>query len=187
MKHCDNPECPYFKRVNKFAEYRDDINTCSDCGSVLKNGERPDIEYEQEEIDPLVNISSYRDLQDAYLVRGKLESDGIRVFLRNEHTIGVQWLYSTALGGVKLDVPESQAKKALSLLEEYQSREIAEQTLDSKIETNGTCPACKSTNIQYYDRSRKYSAISLIISFPLVLFGKRYKCLDCKHIWKPKK
>ena len=186
MKYCDNPECPYFKRVNKFAEYRDEFNTCSDCGSVLKSGDRPEIGIDDLDIDPLVNISSYRDLQDAYLAKGRLESEGVKVFLRNEHTIGVQWLYSTALGGVKLDVPESQVQQAVSILKEDHSEEITDQHLNGSSDINGTCPKCNSTNTLYYDRARKYSAISLMLSFPLVLFGKRYKCLDCNHIWKPK-
>jgi len=32
---CPNPECPYQKRHHQAAEYRDGIETCSDCGSAL--------------------------------------------------------------------------------------------------------------------------------------------------------
>jgi len=187
LKYCDNAKCPYFIRVNKYAEYRDEVNKCSDCGSVLKKGERPDLQNkEQKEIDPIVNISSYRDLQDAYLAKGKLESEGIKVFLKNEYTIGVQWLYSGALGGVKLDVPKSQAQQALDILREDKSEEIIKQSNNRNIKNNDVCPICKSTNIQYYERSRKFGALTLLTGIPLILFGKRYKCLDCNHKWKPK-
>ncbi len=187
MKHCDNPDCPYFIRVNKYAEYHDDINTCSDCGESLKPGERPELKHiEKAEVDSLVNIASYRDLPDAYLVKGKLESEGISVFLRNEHTIGVQWLYSNALGGVKLDVPESQVEQAHNILKEDYTEEITDQDQNESTDADGTCPICNSTNTQYYDRARKFGAITYLTGLPLLLFGKRYQCLDCKHVWKPK-
>jgi len=189
MKHCDNSDCPYFKRVNKFAEYLDEFMTCSDCGAVLKPGDRPERDNDEAdnklEIEPLVNISSYRDLQDAYLAKGKLESEGIQTFLRNEHTIGIQWLYSTALGGVKLDVPKSQVQEALKILEEDDSNEITDQDNAGSSDNQNTCPNCNSSNIQFSDRARIFGAISLMIGFPLVLFGKRYKCLKCHHVWKP--
>jgi len=187
LKHCDNPECSYFKRIHKYAEYRDDITLCSDCGSILKDGGRPDIENNyDDEGESLVNVASYRDLQDAYLVKGKLESEGIQVFLRNEHTIGIYWLYSNALGGIKLDVPESQVQQAQNIIEEDRTEEITNLIFDDKIDPNGKCPICNSTNTQFYDRTRKFAAISCLIGLPLLLFGRRYKCLDCKHVWKPK-
>ncbi|UCG77952.1 MAG: DUF2007 domain-containing protein [Nitrospirota bacterium] len=186
MKYCDNPDCPYFIRVNKYAEYFDEIDKCSDCGSELKHGERPEVEdIIHDEKEALVNIAGYRDLQDAYLAKGILESEGITVFLKNEHTIGVQWLYSNALGGVQLAVPKEQADDARIILKDIIGETAEDRRAVKVVDDISVCPRCNSTNTKYYDRATKASAFSLLIGLPLMIFGKRYKCLDCNKIWKP--
>ncbi|MGG4603753.1 DUF2007 domain-containing protein [Paenalcaligenes sp. Me131] len=66
----------------------------------------------------LVTISRYSFPHEAYVARALLESEGIPVFLADEHTITMQWLYSNALGGVRLQVPETFAARAVELLAE---------------------------------------------------------------------
>ncbi|MDY7226387.1 hypothetical protein [Hyalangium rubrum] len=40
-RHCPNPECPFFKKFNAPAEYREGFESCSDCGSALADGPVP--------------------------------------------------------------------------------------------------------------------------------------------------
>ncbi|WP_298438349.1 hypothetical protein [Geobacter sp.] len=63
----------------------------------------------------LVTIAQYRDLPEAGLAKSKLEAAGIVCFLDNEYTVGANWLYSNALGGVKLNVKKMQKKPKLLL------------------------------------------------------------------------
>ena len=56
--------------------------------------------------------------QDAYLPKAFLESEGITVFLKDENTIQVFNFYSSAVGGVKMLVPTSQAERAIKLLQD---------------------------------------------------------------------
>jgi len=35
MPFCPNPECPHWKRLGEPAEFRGEVNICSDCGSQL--------------------------------------------------------------------------------------------------------------------------------------------------------
>lgn len=66
----------------------------------------------------LVTIAAYAYLADACLSRVLLEGAGIPCFLENESLIGIHALYSGALGGVRLQVPEESAEAALLLLAE---------------------------------------------------------------------
>lgn len=70
----------------------------------------------------LIEIANYQFSSEAYLFKGKLESEGIEVFLQNENTINTDPLLSTALGGVKLFVNSEdvlQSKQILDAIPEY--------------------------------------------------------------------
>lgn len=64
----------------------------------------------------LVTTAQHRDLPEAGLAKSKLEAAGIPCFLDNEYTVGVNWHYSIALGGLKLNVPEECAEEAKAKL-----------------------------------------------------------------------
>jgi len=64
----------------------------------------------------MVTICSYSRPYEANIVKSQLESAGIPVFIADEYTIGINWLYSNALGGVKVQVPESLASAAKELI-----------------------------------------------------------------------
>ncbi len=64
----------------------------------------------------LVTIASFSFPHEAHIARAKLDSEGIPAVLADEFTISMQWLYSNALGGVKVQVPPSCAERALEIL-----------------------------------------------------------------------
>lgn len=127
----------------------------------------------------LVTIGRYRDLPDAWLAKSRLEAAGITCFLEDEYTIGVNWLYSNVVGGVKLTVPEESAKEARALLDEVTKPEAVEGA-----RSDPGCPACGATEIETSNYTRRFAALSLLVSLPLPLFGKRYRCGKCGHRWK---
>ena len=53
----------------------------------------------------------------AYLLRARLEGSGITSYVRDENMVAVDWLYSNALGGVKLDVADEDYERARQILE----------------------------------------------------------------------
>ena len=55
----------------------------------------------------------------AHAMRVQLEAAGIPVFLGDELTIAMDWLLSNAIGGVKVQVPESYAEEAARVLEDF--------------------------------------------------------------------
>jgi len=130
----------------------------------------------------LVTVAQYRDLPEAGLAKSKLEAAGIPCFLDNEYTIGANWLYSNALGGVKLNVPEKYAEEAKFIIEE--SAEPVEQEVTEGLLPESACPACGATEIETKNYTRNFAAVSLLISLPVFLFLKRYRCKSCGHRWK---
>jgi hypothetical protein len=59
----------------------------------------------------LVTVASFRDLHEALLAKGSLDSAGITCFLANENIVRLDWLYANAVGGIKLRVPGAQVKQ----------------------------------------------------------------------------
>jgi hypothetical protein len=56
--------------------------------------------------------------QQLWIIRGRLESEGIECFIKDELTVQSYNLYSNAVGGVKLQVLEKDQKRAVEILVE---------------------------------------------------------------------
>jgi len=67
----------------------------------------------------LVTIARFSYPTEAHIARTKLETEGIWAFVADEHLITANWLYSNAVGGVKLQVSERNAEQALEILGIY--------------------------------------------------------------------
>lgn len=74
----------------------------------------------------LITVISFTLPHDAHFAKGKLQSEGIEVFIKDEMTAQVHNFYSNAIGGVKLQVRESDIAIAHQIL--VQSGYIKEQT-----------------------------------------------------------
>lgn len=119
-------------------------------------------------------IASFEFSADVQIIKGKLESEGIKVFLRDENTLNSDPLISTAIGGVKLQVYSHEKERAIEIY-----NEIRAYALD-KDDHPVVCPNCKATKSEvYYERKGIFYKL-----FPF--FEKRkYKCLNCGMITKP--
>lgn len=119
-------------------------------------------------------LASFEYAADVQIIKGKLESEGIPVFLRDENTLNSDPLISNAIGGVKLQVYAKDRERAIAIY-----NEVRAYALDD----NGTpvvCPNCKATKSEaFYTRKGIFYKL-----FPF--FEKRkYKCLNCGIITKP--
>ncbi|MCU4386420.1 DUF2007 domain-containing protein [Acinetobacter haemolyticus] len=52
-------------------------------------------------------VKSFSFPYEAQIAKTQLEAAGIPAQIENEHTINMNWLYSNALGGVRLLVPNA--------------------------------------------------------------------------------
>ncbi len=103
------------------------------------------------------------------VVKSKLESEGIECEVLDEHTVQVHNFLSHAIGGVRLQVAESNFKKARVILEENGLVQKESESNQSSIE--------KTINNPKFQRIVKYSLVGLIttvVLFALTMFVYRY-------------
>jgi predicted RNA-binding Zn-ribbon protein involved in translation (DUF1610 family) len=126
----------------------------------------------------LIEIANYQFSSEAYLFKGKLESEGIEVFLQNENTINTDPLLSSALGGVKLFVNSEDVLQSRQILDA-----IPEYSLNDKGELL-TCPNCGSQKIYMTTTIKDIKSflafIYGLLTLSMPLFSKqKYKCESC--------
>jgi hypothetical protein len=123
-----------------------------------------------------VPIQVYQNYIDAHIIKGRLEEVGIECWLKDEHTVTTNPIWTNAVGGIKLMVAEEQQKEAFSLLQEF----------DTALRNSRACKNCGSNNIEYVSTPRKASNwFSALVSFFFGDFAiapdKVYHCFDCGH------
>src|SRR5450631_3047412 len=68
------------------------------------------------EWDDLVMLRQFRDLPEALLAKGSLQSSGIDAVLVDDNIVRTNWAFSDLVGGIKLCVREQDEESALELL-----------------------------------------------------------------------
>jgi len=123
-------------------------------------------------------IAKFQYSSEAQIIKGRLEADGIQVYLSDNLTIDTDPLISNAIGGVKLKVLTIQSEEAENILKSIQKYSIDDE--GQMIE----CPKCNSKSVALF------STIKDIKSFFAFLFGflfgslplhtkYKYKCESC--------
>jgi len=124
----------------------------------------------------LVTLGSFEFLADVQIIKGKLESEGIPVTLKDANTVGVEPFASNAIGGIKLQVYTADKEKAEVIYNEL--RKYA-------VDANGDlvkCPNCKEQKSEvHYMRNTLFYKL-----FPF-FEPKKYRCTNCKFITKAPK
>lgn len=127
----------------------------------------------------LVTLQSYAMPWQADLAGARLAAEGIPFFLKDAHTVSINWLYSTALGGVKLQVLDADADRARAVLAALDS-----DPLPPEETTPLHCPRCRGELLQKVVRGRLWSLLAWVfLGLPLLWPWRRLKCLACGHVW----
>jgi len=131
----------------------------------------------------LVTLRTFRDMPEALLAQGALTSAGIQSFLMDETTIRMDWLWSNALGGIKLRVDRMDAPAAAQVL----GQEIPEKfTVEGVGDfAQPRCPKCQSLDVSYGDLDKLIAYGGMFFGLPVPLKRERWKCGACGHEWKP--
>ena len=69
-----------------------------------------------------VQLRSFDNYINANIQLGMLQEEGINCYLKDEYIITIDPLLSPAIGGMKLMVYETQAQRAMKLLEEVENK-----------------------------------------------------------------
>jgi len=135
--------------------------------------------------DELITLWRYRDLPEALIAQSKLESAEVASFLADGNIIRLDWFYSNAWGGLRLQVADVDVQDAVALLSEEIPVSISAEEVGEEYR-QPTCPRCASRDVSY---ETFYKGIALLF---LWLWGlpiwiprfKRWKCEGCGHSWR---
>jgi hypothetical protein len=130
----------------------------------------------------LVPVRKFRDLPEALLAKGRLDSAGIESFLADDNTVRVDWLWSDLLGGVKLLVDAENAEAANEIL----SQPIPESFDVDEDEDyqQPRCPQCRSLDVSFEELYKPIAYGSLFVGLPFPVHRKGWICHSCRHAWQ---
>ena len=136
--------------------------------------------------DEFITIAKFHTMGEAKLAQGKLTSAGIAAQVRDENMVNLH--IAIALGGIRLQVPDSQVVRALEVLDDF-IPEISEMDEDGETDTIACCPECESLEIREIgtDGPRQIALWSAAIPLPEFHQGellRRWKCLACGYQWE---
>jgi hypothetical protein len=128
-------------------------------------------------------IARFQYSAEAQIIKGRLEADGIQVFLSDNLTIDTDPLISNAIGGVKLKVLSHQAIEAENILKNIKKYSVSDdgQAIN--------CPNCNSEKIQLYSTIKDGKSffafifavlLNLIVTILPFYTKHKYMCEDCK-------
>lgn len=127
----------------------------------------------------IIKFKSYTLLAEAHIARTKLESEGVRAFIKDEFSANLNIFHDNS--GVGLMINEDDLEKAVEILappEEKPYSDITAKAYESR------CPKCMSTDLTRLLRNPLFlvmSVLLLMLPYPF-LFG-RMRCRSCGHIW----
>jgi hypothetical protein len=129
----------------------------------------------------LVMVRQFRDLPEALLAKGSLDSAGVESFLADDNMVRMDWFISNLIGGVKLLVREEDFDEAANILN---------QPIPENFDVEGVgeyrqphCPQCGSLDINFEELNKPIAYLSAYASLPLPVHNQGWKCHACGHSW----
>ena len=130
----------------------------------------------------LIPIRKFRDLPEALLAKGGLDSAGIECFLCDENRVRLHWFISNLLGGIKLLVNPEDAAVA---------SEILSQPIPENFDVEGVgdfqqprCPQCQSVDVSFEELYKPIAYGSLFASLPIPVHRQGWICHSCGYTWQ---
>lgn len=154
----------------------------------------PRIEPEEPESEPefesdgeidfkrMVTIRRFRDLPEALLAQGSLDSAGIASVLVNDNIVRLDWFWSNAMGGVQLQVEPEEVDAA---------NKILNQPIPESFDAAGTgeyqqpqCPSCGSLDVSFQELNKPVAFASAYVGLPLPIHRQAWRCHACNAEWE---
>jgi hypothetical protein len=133
------------------------------------------------ELNHTVTMRQFRDLPEALLAKGSLESAGIQSYLVDDNMIRMDWFISNLLGGIKLKVRPEDAEAASEIL-----NQPIPETLD--VEGAGSCeqpkcPRCQSLDVSCEELNKALSYWTAYAGVPVPVYKRGWTCHACGNEW----
>jgi hypothetical protein len=127
----------------------------------------------------MIDIATFSKPEEAHLLRMRLEAGGVAARIQDENMVQVNWLYSDAIGGVRVQVSEDDLPRALDILRDGGVEIVPDM--------RPACTRCGSANTAPDQLPRRLSFLSiLLVGFPVLFGRRRLRCGSCNHVWNGK-
>lgn len=127
----------------------------------------------------LVKIATFTYSAEAYIVKARLQAEGVTVYIIDSYTVETHPLLSNAVGGVKLFVPINHGLKAQKLYNDIKLYSIDEEGKAIR------CPYCNTQKNQIFSTIKDikscasyFIAVLLFLTMPFYIKYK-YHCRNC--------
>jgi hypothetical protein len=142
-----------------------------------------DIESDGElEFRRMITIRQFRDLPEALLAKGSLDSAGIDSQLADDNIVRLDWFWSNLMGGVKLRVSPDDAAAA---------DEILNQPIPEGFDALGTgnyeqprCPKCQSLDVSFEELNKPVAYLTAYLGVPIPWRRRAWRCHSCQQAWE---
>jgi hypothetical protein len=128
------------------------------------------------ELRKLVTIRQFRDVPEALIAKGELESAGIESFLGDDNVVRMDWFWSNLMGGVKLRVAPEDAEEADQILKQPLPEKLGEYEMPQ-------CPKCGSRDVALNELNEKVAYTTAWLNLPVPVHDKGWKCKACGARW----
>ena len=131
-----------------------------------------------------MTVAHFREPYEAHIAKGLLESHGVPAIVFDEHIVWMNWMYSLAVGGVKVKVPPEFVTQAKELLEQDFSSHLSQIPESSLPKAPGDiCPECSSESVNPNLQSMWWLIPSIFFLLPIFYRFRKYRCDGCGHQW----
>jgi hypothetical protein len=148
-----------------------------ECSDELRTEPRQEMEVRE-----LVTIRQFRDLPEALLAKGSLESAGIECFLADDNLVRLDWFISNFIGGIKLNVRAADATNAQNLLDEPILEGLYVQGVG--LYEQPRCPNCQSLDVNFQELDRPIAYMSAFLRVPMPVQRPAWRCHACDAEWE---
>ncbi len=130
-------------------------------------------------------VSTHTTGIEAHIVRCRLEHEGIPVFVAFEHHVWAEWPLSVALGGVRVQVPNSYYESAQTIVNNIIAGKYESELNTDELQPNlPTCPYCTSGAVEEVSWPWKVALLLLfMLNMPMPYTKHKKKCALCCNTW----
>jgi hypothetical protein len=134
------------------------------------------------EFNETVTLRQFRDLPEALLAKGSLESAGIQAYLVDDNMIRMDWFISNLLGGIKLKVRVEDAEAASEILNQPIPEMLDVEDVGNFEQPK--CSRCQSLDITYEELNKEFSYLTAYAGVPIPVYKKGWTCHACGNEWE---
>jgi hypothetical protein len=135
----------------------------------------------------LVPIGWYLSPSEAYIVRSRLEADGIFAAVVHDRHLTMNWSVALAIGGAKVMVATSDREAADAVLRKGESGELA-KALKAELGDLGEtrCPRCDQGDFTSQTATIDIivTLLALTVAIPIPLRADHHVCRACGSRWR---